>query len=216
MGGKGLGDVPYARARRDGTFALRVASGYYYGCKSTIRSGRAIRGRARSSATHRGKQAEITMNVYPATPLTIRVTRGPRRDPVANAWVEVSSVKDSVDNISRGSWTDARGLTRTGVGKGPQKVTLRLDPWTEERTIQAASTEPVEIEFHRPWQGERHVTGRLLLDGARYVPSPELVAHAWTPRASGRPPLKFQPQVRPDGTFDGVSPAAAERRSKAS
>ena len=33
------------------------------------------------------KPAEITMKVYPATPLTVRVTRGPQRDPVVNAWV---------------------------------------------------------------------------------------------------------------------------------
>ena len=37
------------------------------------------------------KPAEITMKVYPATPLTVRVTRGPRRDPVANAWVDLTS-----------------------------------------------------------------------------------------------------------------------------
>jgi hypothetical protein len=41
----------------------------------------------------------------------------------------------------------------------------------------------------------------LFIDGARYAPSAMLVAHAWTPQASG-PPLHFQPPVRPDGTFD--------------
>jgi hypothetical protein len=90
------------------------------------------------------------MKVYPATPLTIRVTRGLQREPIVHAWVVVSSVKDSVDKTRRWLWTDARGVARTGVAKGLQKVTLRSDPWTEERTIQVTSDEPVEVEFHRP------------------------------------------------------------------
>ena len=203
------GDFPYVRARRDGTFALRVCSDYNYKLEidDTQWSSEPWSGKVLGKDTR--EPAEITMNVYPATPLTIRVTRGPRRDPVLNAWVEVSSIdKGTASNLSRWLWTDARGMARTGVGKGPQKVTLRLDPWTEERTIQAASGNLVEVEFHRPWQGDRHVTGRLLLDGARYAPSAMLVAHAWTPR-DGRPPLEVQPQARPDGTFEVAFDAEA-------
>ena len=150
------GDVLYARARRDGTFALRVPSDYTYYLEiddtqwaSDLWSGTIL-------GKDTGKPAQIIMNVYPATPLTIRVTRGPRRDPVVNAWVLVASInKNATAYNSRWLWTDARGVARTGVGKGVQKVTLRLDPWTEERTIQVTSSEPVEVEFHRPWQGER-------------------------------------------------------------
>ena len=147
----------------------------------------------------RPTQPEIAISVYPATSLTMRVMRGPRRDPVVNAWLVLSSSNGNF--IRRRLWTDARGVARAGVGKGPHTVTLRLDPWTEERTIQVASDKPVELEFHRPWNGERHVTGQLRLDGAHYTPSPGLVAHAWTPQG-GRPPLEFRPKVRPDGTFD--------------
>ncbi len=40
------------------------------------------------------KPAEITMKVYPATPLTVRVTRGPQREPVVNAWVDLGTMAD--------------------------------------------------------------------------------------------------------------------------
>jgi len=197
------GDIPYVRARRNGTFALRVPSDYTYALEIDDTEWASERWSGMIAGKGIGKPAEITMNVYPATPLTIHVTRGPRRDPVVNAWAEVSSVKDSVASISRWLWTDARGVARTGVGKGEQIVTLRLDPWTEERTIQVAGNEPVEVEFHRSWKGERHVTGRLLFDGGRYAPSPMLVARAWTPQPQTPAQLlEFQPQVRPDGTFE--------------
>jgi RNA polymerase sigma factor (sigma-70 family) len=201
IGGKGFGDIPHARARSDGTFTLRISSGYFYTLQIDDTQWAGDRWSGEVLGKDMREPAKIIINAYPATPLTIRVARGPRRDPVVNAWVEVSSVKDSVANISRWFWTDAQGVARTGVGKGEQKVTLRLDPWTEERTIQVASTEPVEVEFHRPWQGDRHVMGRLLLDAARYTPSATLVALAWTPQG-GRPPLEFQAKVRPDGTFE--------------
>ncbi len=37
------------------------------------------------------KPAEITMKVYPATPVTVKVTRGPRRELVALASVNLTS-----------------------------------------------------------------------------------------------------------------------------
>ena len=198
-GPKNHGDIPYVRARRDGTFALPACSDYTYvlGIDDTqwaseLWSG-VIVGKDTPTPT------EIAISVYPATPLTMRVTRGPRRDPVVNAWLVLSSSNDNF--IRRWLWTDARGVARAGVGKGAHTVTLRLDPWTEERSIRVASTEPIDVEFHRPWQGNRQVTGRMLLNGAHYTPSPGLVAHAWTPQG-GRPPLEFQLKVRPDGTFD--------------
>jgi RNA polymerase sigma factor (sigma-70 family) len=200
-GTESRGDRQYARARRDGTFALRVRSDYTYELEIDDTQWASERWSGMIVGKDVEKPTEIIMNVYPATPLTIRVTRGRELDPVVSAWVVVSSVKDSADNIRRWLWTDARGVARTGVGKGEQKVTLRLDPWTEERTIQVGSNEPVEVEFNRPSQVERHVTGRLLLDGALYAPSPMLVARGWTPQTSG-PPLEFQPQVRADGTFE--------------
>jgi RNA polymerase sigma factor (sigma-70 family) len=203
------GDVPYARARPDGTFTLRVPSDYFYRLQVDDMEWASEQWSGTIVGKDNEKPAEIAIKVYPATPLSIRVTRGPRRDPVADAWIVVANVDaDSTKNITRWVWTDTRGIARIGVGKGPQQVTLRLDPWTDELTIQGGSTQPVAVEFHRQWQGDRHVTGRLLQDGALYAPSPALVARGWTPQATG-PPLHFQPQVRADGTFEVAFDAAS-------
>ena len=71
------GDAPYARARRDGTFSLRVPSeyGYVLGINDFKWASDPWSGKILTKDTH--DPAEIVMNVYPATPLTVRVTRGP-------------------------------------------------------------------------------------------------------------------------------------------
>ena len=139
------------------------------------------------------KPAEITMKVYPATPLTVRVTRGPRREPVANAWVDLTSkgqvnwtdrttgvkISGSVGGVRTWLTTDADGVARAGVGKGEHVLRLSSGDWNEERTVQVTSDKPVEVEFHRSWNGKRRITGRLMLDGEPYAPSPTLVARAW-------------------------------------
>ena len=92
FGPANIGDIPYARARRDGTFTLRVPSEHAFVLgiddlkwASDPWSGMIL---GKDSA----KPAEITMKVYPATPLTVRVTRGPSasRSPmpgwISRAW----------------------------------------------------------------------------------------------------------------------------------
>ena len=37
------------------------------------------------------KPADISIRVYPATPLVVRVTRGPRREPMANVWIDLAT-----------------------------------------------------------------------------------------------------------------------------
>ncbi len=64
-----------------------------------------------------------------------------------------------------------------------------------------SSDKPIEMEFHRAWEGERRLTGRLLVDGKPFVPSRTLVAAAWAPR-DRLLPTKFKPQVNADGTFE--------------
>jgi hypothetical protein len=161
------------------------------------------------------RPAEIAIQVYPATPLTIRVTRGPGREPVPNAWVEVSSrgqVKwtDGTGKEQSGSagvhrWlrTDIDGEARAGVGRGEQSVRLSSGRWDEEQTVHVTSEKPIDVAFHRAWLDVKHVTGRLLRDGAPYAPSPTLVARAWaTPSPLMRlVPPSFEPVAHPDGTF---------------
>ena len=206
------GDTPYARARRDGTFTLRVPSDHAYVLGITDLKWASDPWSGMILGKETWKPAEITMNVYPATSLTARVTRGPRRDPVANAWVELSSRGEVAYIDAKGEkrtgsggvsgWltTDAKGVVRAGVGKGNHELRLSSGSWKEERAIKVTSTEPIEVEFHRPWQGDRRITGRLMLDGAPYTPSPTLVARAWTPQSPAMP-LQFEPKVHPDGTF---------------
>jgi hypothetical protein len=208
------GDIPDARARRDGTFTLRVPSEHAYvlgiedlewACDPW--SGLIIR-------KDSDKPAEIMMNVYHATPLTVRVTRGPGREPVANAWVELSTKGDVNWTDTTGkkrsgtggvrNWlrTDAAGAARAGVGKGKHELRLDSGDWSEERTVQVTSIKPVEVEFHRPWNGNQRTSGRLTLNGAPYTPSPTLVARAWGPKTSDLFPPAFQPVVQNNGSFE--------------
>jgi hypothetical protein len=73
--------------------------------------------------------------------------------------------------------------------------------WNEERTVEVNAETTVEVEFHRPWSGDQRITGRLMIDGARFAPSRSLVARAWT-RQAQRFPLTFEPVIDPDGMFE--------------
>ena len=210
------GDVPYARARRDGTFTLRVPSehGYVLGIADLKWASDPWTGMilAKDSA----KPAEITMKVYPATPLAVRVTRGPKHDPVVNAWINLVSRgevtwtdrtgKKQTGTSGARTWltTDADGVARAGVGKGEHVLRLSSGDWNEERQITVTSDKPVEVEFQRSWNGKRRITGRLMFDGAPYTPSPTLVARAWRPPDPllRFPPLAFEPVVHPNGSFE--------------
>ncbi len=88
------GDVPYARARRDGRFTLQVPSEHAYvlGIADLKWASDPWAGTILPKDSARPR--EITIKVYPATPLTVRVTRGPRREPVVNAWVDLSGVAE--------------------------------------------------------------------------------------------------------------------------
>ena len=205
-------DVPSARARADGSFTLRVAPdhGFVLGIVDQEWAGDARSGKILADET--SKPAEIAIPVARATPLTVRVSRGPRHDPVADAGVEVGVKADVnwVDSTGKkrsgsagiDSWlrTDASGKAEAGVAQGKVRVRLGSGTWNEEQTVVVSSDKPVDVAFHRAWQGERQVTGKLTSDGKPFEPSPTLVARAWAPQ--GRyVPLKFTPEVAPDGTL---------------
>jgi hypothetical protein len=218
IGGYGFGpghhsDIPRARAQQDGSFSLRVFSehGYLLGVTDLEWASDLWTGQILKDDT--AAPAEITINVYPATPLTARVTRGPEHTPIALAWVELETngqVKwlDSKGQSRSGragvfGWlrTDASGIARAGVGRGEQKLSLSSGNWRDERKLKVSSRDPIAIEFHRPWLGKRKITGRLMRDKAFYEPSPALVARAWTPE-SRQAPLVAEPKVFPNGAFE--------------
>lgn len=209
------GHVPIARARRDGSFTFRVPSehGYVLGIDDLKWAsdpwGGVILGKGTS------KPAEITLKVYPATTVTARVTRGPGREPVANAWVQVSNngrvswldargqKRNGVGGVQSWLTTDARGEARVGLGKGEHEITLSMGSWNEERTVKVSSAEPVAVEFHRTWRDDRKVAGRLVRNGVPYSPSSALMSLAWSPQGRSIP-QPFKPVVHPDGTYEAA------------
>ncbi len=209
------GDIPYARARRDGTFRLRVPSdhGFSLGVVDLKWASEPWTGvilRADSA-----EPAKIDMKVYPATPLTVRVTRGARREPVPGAAMELGSKakfdwtdqagekRSAMGGASTWLTTDADGLARAAVGRGKQQLTLNSGDWREQREIEVTSETPVEIEFHRAWIGVQNAVGRLTLDGKPYEPSPTLAVHAWASVTEPHMiPESLTPARRPDGAFE--------------
>jgi len=158
------------------------------------------------------KPADITIAAYPGTPLTVKVTRGPKHEPVKDAWVYVKS-RGEVDftdesgeersgSAGIGGWarTDADGVARAAVGKGEVEIRLSSADWNEKQTIEVDSNEPIEIAFHRAWRGDRQIAARMTLEGATYTPSKTLVAHAWSER-DGYGAAIHETEIGDDGTI---------------
>lgn len=213
FGPKSNGDIPYARARRDGSFTLRVPSSHAYvlGISDTDWAGPLWSGMILK--TDDAEPAEVKIETEAATPATVRVTRGPEKDPVVDTWVEMGQdgMVEFVDESGRTrrgrasarDWirTDARGEATLGVFRGSQRCRLSSDNWNEDRTIDVTSTDPVVVEFHRKWLADRKVAGRLLQDAVAYRPSPQLFAQGWIYPSPYKLVL-LAPQVRADGTFE--------------
>jgi len=214
------GDIPYARARRDGTFSVQVAPDHGYVLTVCDLEWASNPWPGVPLTTDGGKPAEIAIDVYPATPVTIHLTRGADHDPVAGAAIIVGSpkaqVKYRVNGVTRtGSatvekWvgTDADGRARTGAGVGEMNVRVVAGNWQEERKIPITSQEPVNVEFYRPWSGDRKLSVRLTLDAKAFPAPASLVTRASSPRGNMMP-LEFYPKVNADGTvqvsFDAAS-----------
>lgn len=64
------------------------------------------------------------------------------------------------------------------------------------------SEKPLEVEFHRSWNGNQRIIGRLTADGKPFVPSPTLIARAWAPQQMFRAPVVFDPKIHRDGSFE--------------
>ncbi len=206
------GDIPYSRARPDGSFTLQVPADHGYVLGIADLEWASDRWSGMILMSNGEKTPEMVIDIYPATPVSIRVTRGADRQPVADAWIHVSSLGSvEIVDVSGGKrsgsagvrgWllTDSKGMATTGVGMGEHEFRLTSGKWNEERTIDVGSKEPLNIEFHRNWLGDRHLSGRLTLDGAPYQPSPHLLARAWAQRPRSMP-LRFAPLVDADGTL---------------
>ncbi len=215
------GDIPYARAGRDGTFLLRVPSehGYVLGIEDLKWASDAWKGKIIGNDSN--KPADVSIRVYPATPLVVRVTRGPRREPMANVWIDLKTRREVKWTDSKGkersgyggvgTWlsTDSHGVARAGLGKGEHGLRMVAENWEEEKTVKVTSDAPVEVEFHRGWIGKRRITGRLLRDGKAFAVSPGVLARAWQSESPVGRPAAFEPVTHPDGSFEVMFDAEA-------
>jgi RNA polymerase sigma factor (sigma-70 family) len=204
---------PSARARRDGTFAIKVPSAHAFVLGVSDNYWASDPWSGTTFVTDTSKPAEITIKVYPATQLIVRVTRGPESGPLAKASVEAQSQgrvswtdqdgKKRNGIAGPAAWlnTDDQGIARVGVGKGTQKLFLMDGLWIEERKVEVKDDKPIEVHFHRAWKGDQKITGRITLDGAPHIPSPSLLTRVWAQRSPWMPPT-FEPTVNADGTFE--------------
>jgi beta-lactamase regulating signal transducer with metallopeptidase domain len=192
FGPSSTGDVPQVRARRDGTFVLNAPSNHGYVLGLFDRDWVCEPWSGTILKSDNDEPGEISMAVRRATPVTVRVTRGSKREPLAGALVDFSQRKDFqwVDakgkkhnaSGSVGGWlkTDVTGVAHGGIGKGTVKVRVAVGAWDETKELHVTADEPVEVAFHRAWVGNRQVIARLTRDGAAYRPSEEFKLHAWS------------------------------------
>jgi hypothetical protein len=72
--------------------------------------------------------------------------------------------------------------------------------WDETREIEVTSDKPIEVKFHRPWDGDRHVVARMTRNGAPFQPSSNSTALAWTKKQGFIGP-KHHPIIHDDQTI---------------
>jgi hypothetical protein len=197
-----------ARVGRDGSFTIYLAAGDAYAVQLTDSKWASD---AWTGVVPRDTAPPaIDLVGYPATPLSIRVTRGPRHEPVANAWIYLSSLhkvlwKDGrgrsmvmQPGIRTGLYTDGSGTARLFVGKGQHSVFMALEKWREERTVGVTSSQPVGVAFDRPWTDKRTITGQLLVDHKPHAAAPGTIVRAW---CTTRRQIAAEGTVLPSGRF---------------
>jgi hypothetical protein len=207
------GYPPLARAQADGTFTMHVASDHGYAIGVADDQWASNWWTGSILKTDADKPAEVTLDVYPATPITIRVVRGPNREPVADASLSINSdqmfswisgangeERRGQGDIRRWLRTDADGNATTGLGNGEHVVNLTAGEWVERRPIRVTSTDPVVAEFYREWLGRRKFEVQVSRESQEYKPSPDVVCRVWTPENFGT--SLSEPKIAANGTFD--------------
>lgn len=206
-------DLPVTRAAADGSFTLHVPAGHSYvvGVQDEQWAADPWTGDLRTDLPDEPVQVELKL--YPATPLLVRVTRGPEHTPVANTFVSLNTerrFKYTNEQGERGNangsirgWllTDDEGIARGAIARGESTISISDGNWTEERKVNATSAEPIDVQFYRPWLGRRRLTGQLLDGDKPYTPSSEAKLLAWT-LVPNRMPLQHQPKLLEDGKFE--------------
>jgi hypothetical protein len=210
IGTGAMGHNPSAAVRRDGTFTLYVAADHAYSLCLVDDKWASDSWTGVILTSEDAAPKELNFLAYPAIRLSVRVTRGPKHEPVEEAWVNVRSgdqfswqgargerqIGDG--GPQRGLYTDKDGRAQFAVGKGKHEVFLATGNWRQSRTIRVSSHEPVNIELYRPWIDKRTIVGRLISEHRPHKAGPGTIVRAWDP---ARPQITAEAAVSPDGRF---------------
>ncbi len=208
--GSGFSHNASAHVRRDGTFTLYVAAGYAYALCLVDDKWASDKWTGVILKSEGAAPKELNFVAYPATPLTVRVTRGPKHEPVVDAWVNVhNSEQFSWQDAhgerivgdfgpQRGHYTDKGGQVQFGVGKGKHELFLATGNWREPKTIKVTSSEPVSVDFDRPWADKRTIPGRLIFQNRPHKAGAGTFVRAWNPAP---PKVTAEAPASPDGRF---------------
>lgn len=168
-------DVTATRVRGDGRFSLAIAPEHCYAlaiCDRDWTSAPATGVLARSES----EPKSLELHVAPSTPLKIRATIGSQRRPMQQTGLSIERLiemewkdADGEHRLGEGSlrhWmiTDAAGTIRTGIGRGTYRIRIAHENWHEERILKVASAGPLEVAFHKPYEGRREIRGQLIFE----------------------------------------------------
>jgi hypothetical protein len=202
------------RVRGDGSFTIYLAAGDAYAVQLTDPKWASD---AWTGILPRDTAPPaIDLVAYPATPLSVRVTRGPRHEAVGNAWILMRSrhtlfwkgsqgrslvVQPGIQN---GLYTDGLGRARFSVGKGDYSLFMATGKWRDERSITVGSHQPVQVAFDRAWTDKRTITGRLLFNHKPHQASAAAIVRAWR-TAKNEVATRLESvatgTIQPDGRF---------------
>jgi hypothetical protein len=210
IGTSAMGHNLSARVRKDGSFTLYVAADHAYSLCLVDDKWASDSWTGVILTSDEAAPKELNFAAYEATPLSVRVTRGPKHEPVQGAWVNVSSgdrfwwqdargerqIGDG--GPQRGVYTDKQGRAQFAVGKGKQELFLATGNWREPKTIKVASDEPISVDFYRPWADKRTIPGRLILQNRPYKAGAGTIVRAWN---LAPPKVTAEAPASPDGRF---------------
>jgi hypothetical protein len=193
-----------ARVRRDGKFTVYLADGYGYWLG-------VIDSQWASDPWIGDVDDPIQLVAYSAPALTVRVTRGPKHEPVAGASLAIAGTQDAVlweqarSQTRLGSngpfaqlYTDRDGRARIAVCKGLHAIWMEAGDWQENQTLEVAAGKPAAVEFYRPWADKRTITGRLLVKGNPHASGPATRVRAWNVK---NPEVAAEGVLERDGRF---------------
>ena len=164
------------KCKEDGTFEANVLPGLTYGL--------AVQHKEWASDVFSnvcidvdGKQLdEIQFDLYPATRLTVSITRKFDKQPLTTGRVAVFRFvtmryslpggQNVEDRIFVGSELnlDENGIAEFGVGKGEYSVISSNGQWSDWKDIEIKDTEPITLNIQVPWSGTNEISGTLSVD----------------------------------------------------